>query len=67
LAVVDVLRDFITGKEGQNILLKNWVDDLSLAAKDAIEKSGEKVRALTTIECDVTLTLVYNSPDVKSN
>ena len=38
--VVAVLRDHITGNAGQNLLLTLWVDDLTKAALDAIEKAG---------------------------
>ncbi|KAJ7577226.1 hypothetical protein C8J56DRAFT_726501, partial [Mycena floridula] len=31
-AVVDVLRDYITGSKGQNLLLTKWVDDLTESA-----------------------------------
>ncbi|KAJ7581917.1 hypothetical protein C8J56DRAFT_895468 [Mycena floridula] len=41
-AVVDVLRDSINGVNGENIILTKWVDDLTAAATQAIEKSGEK-------------------------
>ncbi|KAJ7192260.1 hypothetical protein GGX14DRAFT_578278 [Mycena pura] len=40
IAVVTILRRVITGTEGENIIMIKWVDDLTNAAKAAIEKSG---------------------------
>jgi hypothetical protein len=41
--VVTVLRDFITGNGGANVLLTQWVDDLRRAARAAIEGAGKRV------------------------
>ncbi|KAF7311298.1 DUF659 domain-containing protein [Mycena kentingensis (nom. inval.)] len=41
-AVADVLREYITGTAGQNLILTKWVDDLTAAAKHAIEEAGGK-------------------------
>ncbi|KAF8176825.1 ribonuclease H-like domain-containing protein [Mycena galopus ATCC 62051] len=38
--VVEVLRSFITGNGGPNVLLTQWVDDLRHAARVPIEASG---------------------------
>jgi hypothetical protein len=42
-AVVPVLRDFITGEDGENILLIKWIRDLVAGAKATYELHGEKV------------------------
>ncbi|KAF9025001.1 hypothetical protein BDZ89DRAFT_1040796 [Hymenopellis radicata] len=39
-AVVPILRASITGRFGENLLLIKWVDDLTAAAKIAIEADG---------------------------
>ncbi|KAJ7246968.1 hypothetical protein C8J57DRAFT_1674439 [Mycena rebaudengoi] len=41
--LVTVLRDFITGNGGPNLLLTQWVDDLRHAARVAIEGPGKRV------------------------
>lgn len=41
--VVTVLRDYITGNGGPNVLLTQWVDDLRNAARVAIEAAGSPV------------------------
>ncbi|KAF9021143.1 hypothetical protein BDZ89DRAFT_1071717 [Hymenopellis radicata] len=42
-AVVPILRRYLTGKSGENLLLIKWVDDLTAAAILAIEKDGGTV------------------------
>ncbi|KAJ7893768.1 hypothetical protein B0H13DRAFT_2527411 [Mycena leptocephala] len=39
--VVVVLRDYITGNGGPNVLLTQWVDDLRHAARVAIDTAGK--------------------------
>ncbi len=39
-AVVPILQKYITGKEGENIILIKWVDNLTEAAKNTIQKDG---------------------------
>ncbi|KIO25436.1 hypothetical protein M407DRAFT_25235 [Tulasnella calospora MUT 4182] len=41
--VVTVLRHWITGLDGENILLTKWVDDLTDAAKELCDKHGVEV------------------------
>jgi hypothetical protein len=41
--VATVLRDFITGNGGPNVLLTQWVDDLRHAARVAIDAAGKRV------------------------
>ncbi|KAJ7576115.1 hypothetical protein C8J56DRAFT_1032134 [Mycena floridula] len=48
-AVVDVLRDYITGSKGQNLLLTKWVDDLTESAQKIIDASGEKLPRLSKL------------------
>ncbi|KAF7303480.1 DUF659 domain-containing protein [Mycena indigotica] len=43
-AVTVVLRQYITGPAGQNVVLIKWVDDLTAAAQDAIERCGAQKR-----------------------
>ncbi|KAF7295941.1 DUF659 family protein [Mycena chlorophos] len=43
VAVGTVLRRVITGPAGDNVLFIKWVDDLTTAAKQAIEASGGKI------------------------
>ncbi|CAK5275996.1 unnamed protein product, partial [Mycena citricolor] len=49
-AVIDVLREYITGSHGSNILLCKWVDDLIVGAKKAIMDTGGRVSYLTFME-----------------
>ncbi|KAJ7794459.1 hypothetical protein B0H14DRAFT_3496984 [Mycena olivaceomarginata] len=39
--VVSVLRHHITGRAGTNVILVGWVDSLTAAAVEAIEKAGQ--------------------------
>jgi hypothetical protein len=41
--VVSVLRHHITGRAGTNVILVGWVDSLTAAAVEAIEKAGQPV------------------------
>ncbi|KAJ7034322.1 hypothetical protein C8F04DRAFT_1395565 [Mycena alexandri] len=41
--VTTVLRDYITGNGGRNVLLTQWVDDLWQAARTAIQAAGNSL------------------------
>ncbi|KAJ7049280.1 ribonuclease H-like domain-containing protein, partial [Mycena amicta] len=47
-AVVQLLRRYITGKEGQNVILMKWVDDLTEAAEAAITETGGTLPRIAT-------------------
>lgn len=45
-AVVEVLQKYITGDDGENILLWKWVEDLSLASCAAYKAAGKQLPSL---------------------
>ncbi|KDQ16586.1 hypothetical protein BOTBODRAFT_107033 [Botryobasidium botryosum FD-172 SS1] len=54
--VVDTLRKYITGVDGENGLLLKWIDDLIGAAKEAYQQAGIDVPSITALAFGVTTT-----------